>query len=98
MRITDNDQLKQQHEFMQQELEDRIFLKFEVEKDDYNHAINQHRLRENQTVQEKLGQIEDMVDDEFKERMRFIYQEDDIEGSRNLSYGADEYEVYQDDD
>lgn len=58
---------------MQQELEDRIFLKFEVEKDDYNHAINQHRLRENQTVQEKLGQIEDMVDDEFKERMRFIY-------------------------
>ena len=38
-----------------------------------------------------------MVDDEFKERMRYIYQEDDIEGSRNLSYGG-EYEVYQDDE
>ena len=39
-----------------------------------------------------------MVDDEFKERMRFIYQEDDIEGSRNLSYGGEEYEVYQDEE
>ena len=89
MRIQSDQELRQQHEFMQQELEDRIYLKFNVEKDDYNHAINVHRLRESQQVQEKLEQIEDMVDEPFKERMRNIYQEDDGERSRELTLDYD---------
>ena len=92
MQIESDMELKQQHEFMQQELEDRIYLKFNVEKDDYNHAINLHRLRESQQVQEKLSQIEEMVGEDFKERMRHIYQEDDGEGSRQFS--DDDYGEY----
>ena len=46
MDIEDNNELREEHTIMEQKLEDKIFLKFGVEKDDYNHAINIHKLKD----------------------------------------------------
>ena len=76
---------------MEQKLEDLIFLKFGVEKDDYNHAINIHKLKEDMKVQEKLRQIEEMVTDEFQERMKLIYQEEEQDNSQDQIFANEGY-------
>ena len=39
---------------MEYKLEDMIWKKFGVEKEDYNYAINMHKLKDDAEVQEKL--------------------------------------------
>ena len=82
MKIEDNKELKDQHQVMECKLEDRIFFKFQVEKENYNHAINIHKLKDDWKVQEKLREIEDMVTPEFQERMHLILQSDYSEEHR----------------
>ena len=60
-----------QFEYAVQEalLSDKIYLKFGVEKEEYNNAVIDHKLKDDPSVQLQLSAIDEMVDEDLKEKI-----------------------------
>jgi len=70
MSIQDAQEFQNEYQVWDPKLKDMVFLKFGIEKDEYNNAANCHKLMEMEEVQAKMQEIEDMMDQDpnFRER------------------------------
>ena len=98
---TPETQLQAEYAVQEALLSDRIFLKYGVEKEEYNKAIMEHKLKDDPKVQRKLNEIDSMVDEDLKQKIvvQLFPQEEefsDEERSYLDEYGQDDADLLTD--
>ena len=66
---TSPDNIQQEYTIQEALLQDKIFLKFGIEKEEYSRAIDKHKLKDDLSVQMQLDEINSMINEELKEKI-----------------------------
>ena len=95
MSIQDPIDFQNEYQVWDPKLKDMVFLKFGIEKDEYNNAANCHKLMEMEEVQAKMQEIEDMMDKDPDFRARAMAALQGQDGSEYPDSQDDEFDNNQ---